>query len=279
MNANVRPAKHAWLEFDQIDVPDSVYDASVVSALIKSIREIRLQSPLTVIERDGRYRLIAGRHRLEALRVLGQDKAPADKVPVRIVDMDEIEARLWTISENLHRRELGALQQAELVAEWIKLTEAKHVSRQPDAKPLGGRPESGTRLASRELGISEPRARRAQVIASLPSEVKAVAIERGLDDNQSALLEASKAPTVEAQVEVLERRADRTPQPERVKPLYDLKYLAAGELARWIKITTPDDRTHVTRMLRECADILDHETDDNDDWLTEEPTDRIAKRN
>ena len=34
------------------------------------------------------------------------------------------------------------------------------------------------------------------------------------------------------------------------KPLRNLENIAAGELARWIKQTTPNDRPHVVRMLR-----------------------------
>jgi ParB-like chromosome segregation protein Spo0J len=42
-----------------------------------------LQSPLTVIERDGRHLLVAGGHRLEALRVLGQNRVPYPKPSMR----------------------------------------------------------------------------------------------------------------------------------------------------------------------------------------------------
>ena len=46
-------------------------------------------------------------------------------MPVRIVAFDDVEARLWTISENLHRNELTVTQRAEQIAEWIRLTEGK----------------------------------------------------------------------------------------------------------------------------------------------------------
>jgi hypothetical protein len=93
MNAIIRHAKSAWLTFDQIDFPDNERptNATDVVSLANSIRAIGLQVPLTVIERGGRYLLIAGRHRLEALRVIGEERVPA-----RVVDFDDIEARLWT---------------------------------------------------------------------------------------------------------------------------------------------------------------------------------------
>ena len=44
-----------------------------------------------------------------------------------------------------------------------------------------------------------------------------------------------------------------------VKPLRNLENIAAGELARWVKQTTPNDRTHVIRVLKEAAAILQDE--------------------
>ena len=66
--------------------------------LAQSIRAIGLQTPLTCIVRDGQHILVAGRNRLEALRLVG-----AEQAPVRIVDFDDVEAKLWRLSENLHR--------------------------------------------------------------------------------------------------------------------------------------------------------------------------------
>jgi hypothetical protein len=40
------------------------------------------------------------------------------------------------------------------------------------------------------------------------------------------------------------------------KPLHDLVGISGRELARWIKITTPNDRPHVVRVLEMAAAIL-----------------------
>ena len=60
---------------------------------------------------------------------------------------------------------------------------------------------------------------------------------------------------------MLERRADRAAAPIAPRPpaLRNLENIAAGELARWIKLTTPNDRTHVIRVLRMAATILEDE--------------------
>ena len=104
-------AKGARVPFDQIDI--SIHHrpthADKVGELVQSIRTLELQAAPVVIERDGRYKLVSGRHRLEALRVLEYDE-----VPVRIVGFDDLQARLWTISEGGHRataRGLGVPEQ------------------------------------------------------------------------------------------------------------------------------------------------------------------------
>ncbi len=276
----VCPAKHAWAQLDEIEIQQRArpYNATEVVALKASIQAIGLQTPLTVVERDGRYVLVAGRHRLEALRLL-----KAERVPVRIVAFDDTEARLWTISENLHRAELTEMQRAQQIAEFAALSQQKReaeksgrvagdaISGQVAQKFGAGRPEGGISLVARDLNISRRDVRRSQAIAAMPDEVKQAAFERGLDDNQSALLEAAKQPTPEKQIEVLDRRAKRPPAQDlatppnmppgkdTARPLRDLTNLSAGEFARWIKITTPNDRPHVITMLRRAADVLEME--------------------
>ena len=44
-----------------------------------------------------------------------------------------------------------------------------------------------------------------------------------------------------------------------MKPLRNLENISGGELARWIKITTPNDRPHVIRVLDTAASILRNE--------------------
>ena len=63
-------------------------------------------------------------------------------------------------------------------------------SRRPDGR--GHRAESGDRLASRELGISREKVRRAGKIAAIAPEAKAAARAAGLDDNQAALLKSQR---------------------------------------------------------------------------------------
>jgi hypothetical protein len=279
MNAFVRPAKHTFVPLDEIDLSHTIrpYNASVVAELAQSIRAIGLQTPLTCVIRDGRHILVAGRNRLEALRLVG-----AEQAPVRIVDFNDVEAQLWRLSENLHRAELTKLQYDQQVVKYAELLKAKQAGEtaapisprqecQPEANKLrqvgavsGGRGNTGGhREAARDLNIPEQTVRRAYQTASLSPEAQEAAVETGLDDNRSALLEAAKECTPEAQTATIRRLAEpnaSTGDPARpappAKPLRDLVGISGGELARWIKITTPNDRPHVIRVLEMAAAIL-----------------------
>jgi ParB/RepB/Spo0J family partition protein len=267
--------KSALVALDQIDFPTNARPthADKVSELVSSIRMIGLQTLPTVVERNGRYMLVAGRHRVEALRVIGKDP-----VPVRIVDFDDRDARLWAISENLHRNELTALERAEQVTEFARLSKEKadasmdepltaksqgeqiatapsKVPRQLGSKPQGGRPEGGNRAAARDLGLTEQEVRRSRTIAALSDMAKAKAVDLGLDRNQSALLDAAKAKTMVTQISALEQRAV-APLAPRPSPLRNLENLEAGNFARWVKETTPNDRLRVIDMLERAAAIL-----------------------
>ena len=173
----VRSAKGLTLRLEQIEIPESArpYNATVVSDLARSIEAIGLQSAPTVVERDGRFVLVAGRHRIEALKLLH-----VESVGVRLVDFDDVEARMWTISENLHRAELTATQRAEQVAEYAKLAAqkrgaalqsaqvAQNESKREDGR--GHRHEGGEALAARDLGITRDEVRRAKTMPPLPKK-------------------------------------------------------------------------------------------------------------
>jgi hypothetical protein len=267
-------AKVVMASLDEIDVPlnHRVTHADKVGELVKSIRLLGLQAAPVVVERNGRYVLVSGRHRLDAFRAM-EEKI----VPVRIADFDDIEAQLWRISENLHRNELTALERAEQITEFARLSQEKadaaKVEPQAAQSPTGDKPAhlgqvsggrgntGGASAAARDLGITRQEVQRSRAIASLPAEVKAKAADLGLDDNQAAMLQAAKEPTPQAQISTLERRAERSPVPIAPRPssLRSLENIGAGDFARWIKETTPNDRLHVVDVLRRCADILEAE--------------------
>ena len=232
----LRQTRQARVHSDRRDRPQSYdcpYNAAVVSELAQSIRAIGLQTPLTCIVRDGQHVLVSGRNWLEALRIIGCEQAP-----VRIVDFDDVDAELWRLSENLHRAELTKLEYDKQVVRYAELLKAKQagetaaqesetglvpggdkvrqlgvvsdgegISRQVGAKV--GRPESGNKLVARELNIPEQTVRRAYQTASLSPEAQEAALDVGLDDNRSALLEAAKVNNPKAQAAIIRGIAER----------------------------------------------------------------------
>jgi ParB family chromosome partitioning protein len=102
------------------------------------------------------------------------------------------------IAENLHRRELSALERDTLRAAWVRLRSASEKLAQDGPVSKRGRQEGrgnsgGVRQSARDLGVPRPSLERSLKVAALPPETKARAVELGLADNQAALLEATKA--------------------------------------------------------------------------------------
>lgn len=170
-----------------IAVPDGrrTLNDDVVQRLMNSIERIGLKTPPTVRIVDGEPPvLVSGHHRLEACRRLGWPD-----IPVLVMDGDDVQARLWEISENLHRSELSPVERAEQIDEWRKLT--ADGLRQVAANPQGGRPATtGSRTTARDLGVSETTVRRSATIASLPEETRQKARDEGWTQKQ--LLQAAK---------------------------------------------------------------------------------------
>lgn len=176
-----------------------------VGGLVESIGALGLRNPISIIFRDdveidgeiydGVPALVAGRHRLEAIRRLGWKTVDCE------VFTDEIAAEKWEISENIHRADLTIEQRGVQVKRWIDLTIEQQTKKQmevevllqPATKPSGGgRPEEGVRMAARELGLESTEAHRLVSIGGISETAREAARTAGLDDNQTALLAAAR---------------------------------------------------------------------------------------
>ncbi len=203
-----RAPKQITLSYDEIyiDVPRRPITEQAVVRLVESIGKVGLINPPTVRfvnylndpidgELHGAYVLVAGRHRVEACKRLG-----INDIECSLVDVDATGARMMEIAENLDRAELTALERDEHVAEWIRLAEKQQLisgqlapKSKTEGNPKGsGRHEGGISAAARELGIENSDAKRANKVAALSDEARAVAKESGFDDNRSVLLKAAK---------------------------------------------------------------------------------------
>lgn len=172
-------------------------DADYVQQLAESIRLRGLDAPIrvTVADAAGVHCLIAGAHRLEAVRSLGFETIPA--IPF---EGTEDEADLLEVEENLIRRELSELDRAGFLAEhkrlWTKLyPETQHGGdrRKKQVAKFGNLIEHPlsqryTAAAAAKLGWSERVVSRAIArYNALPISVRERIAGTWLADNGSAL--------------------------------------------------------------------------------------------
>jgi phage gp16-like protein len=168
--------------------PRRPIDEKKLAALKASIKEIGLQTPITVQEKKGKIVLVVGWYRLVAMKELGERT-----IPCFHYHEDEIDIYLWRRAENVYRAELRVLERAEQINEMRQaiLQQGGQV-----APPGGSQPNNaGIKKAARVLGFTREEVRRSKAIAEMISpEAKAEARKLGLDDNQHALLAIAKLP-------------------------------------------------------------------------------------
>jgi ParB/RepB/Spo0J family partition protein len=157
-----------------------------VDRLVASIREAGLINPISVrivdeMEVDGDLTagvpvLVAGRHRLEAVKRLGWSHVDCIEI-----DDDQLKAEMWEIAENLHRLDLTKDQRDEHIRRYAELLEAKRllpqnaapVSTLSDGRRAGPQHEKAVpRQIAEETGLSVDTVRRA--LNPKPADIKSV---------------------------------------------------------------------------------------------------------
>ncbi len=233
------------IPIDAITIPADhrPIDPTAIPGLVESIAKVGLRTPISVrllSEAPCKVVLVAGRHRLAAHQALGL--AHIECVFVN----DPLLARLVTRTENLHRADLTAQQKAEELAAWIE--DLKKIPGQVDhVIPLGGRGQRGGMAeVARQAGIDRTEARRATAIASISPEAKSTAAELGLADNQSALLEISRAEGRDAQVQKAHELAERT----KKKPGLTIEQEFNALLKVWQRCRPAVHRKFITDVLK-----------------------------
>jgi ParB-like chromosome segregation protein Spo0J len=178
-----------------------------VRELKESVAKLGLRTPLTIRLVKGKKYLIAGFHRLEAVKALG-----LKTVACVYFHGGKKLARLWEISENLHRAELTWLEECELINEWLQLTgAAKSLSAQNGKKGKTGRPKGGLSEAARTLpGKGTESAKRHKIdraakIAKLDPVVRQEILDAGLADKPTKIGAIVSEPDKEAQLKKLQQ--------------------------------------------------------------------------
>lgn len=114
------------------------YDGDKVLALMESIQELGLRTPISVArEGEARYRLVAGLHRLEACRRLGWENIDV----VQVDGLDEIDQQMWEIDENLVRAELSEGERSEHLLRRKRLFDLKREQKRLSGEAASVRPQ------------------------------------------------------------------------------------------------------------------------------------------
>ena len=96
--------------------PRKVFRDADLMELSCSIAEYGILNPLTVRLRNGRYELVAGERRLRAATLAG-----LSEVPCILLDVGLEEASLLALIENLQRRDLDFIEEANGISQLIRM--------------------------------------------------------------------------------------------------------------------------------------------------------------
>ena len=109
--------------------PRKVFDSGCLQELAQSIAEYGVLQPLTVRRKGSGFELVAGERRLRAARMAG-----LSEVPCLLISADEEASGLLAMVENLQRRDLDYIEQAQGLSE---LMERFGLSQEQAARRLG----------------------------------------------------------------------------------------------------------------------------------------------
>lgn len=229
-------------------------DEDHVAHIAASIAQIGQQTPIHLAPpgADGKYLLLAGAHRLEALRQLGQDTALA-----LIVNADALDERLIEIDENLMRRELSELDRAVFLAERKAIYEQRH----PEAQHGRGRSRKGADRSGNKVimndhlphgvpGFHRDAAKKLGLAASYIRKLLARArIEPDLRTRLAASRWAEHGPTLDALARYEDPKTRRALVAALTRPDDPARSLAAAEAEVHGRGPATDDVPQFGRLL------------------------------
>lgn len=167
-----------WLPVDELDPnpvqPRKNFPDGDLQELSDSIAQYGILNPLTVRLRDNKYELVAGERRLRAARLAG-----LYDVPCILLDVSLEDASLIALVENLQRRDLDFLEEANGLSQLIKF--------------FGMSQEE----AARRIGKSQSAVANKLRLLKLPEDVLRSLCDNGLTERHGRAL--LRLPTAEAQ--------------------------------------------------------------------------------
>jgi ParB family chromosome partitioning protein len=201
------------------DQPRRNFDPIALRELASSISRYGVLQPLSVRRRGSGYELVSGERRLRAAKLVG-----LKEVPCIILDVDQSESSILALVENLQRKDLDFIEEAEGLSRLVCL----HGYRQEEVARLVGLSQSAVSNKLRILKLS-PDLLYIIREAGL-TERHARALLRVEDDKDKAVIldqiikrSLNVANTDEYIDLYLERKGSQKPKPGTSKPVYILK--------------------------------------------------------
>ncbi|MBQ1820710.1 MAG: ParB/RepB/Spo0J family partition protein [Clostridia bacterium] len=169
-------------------------DRAALSELMVSIAQVGLLQPITVRRLQDGYELIAGERRLRACKLLGYKE-----LPCIVVQADEQRCGIMALAENVQRRPLHFLEEAERLDALLK---------------SGGLSEE---QLSTMLGKTDPYLCNRLRLLKLPNETRARLRATGLSERHArALLRLNDGERQQQALDLIERRKMTGPAAERL---------------------------------------------------------------
>ena len=159
------------------DQPRREFDEASLQALADSIREAGVLQPLLVVEKNGRYRIVAGERRFRAARIAG-----LKAVPCIVRDFTPAEQLEAALIENLQREDLNPIEEASALKQFM---ETCHYTQEQAARRVGrSRPAVANSLrlltlpetVQEDVRAGRISAGHARVLAGLEDEKRQVAL-------------------------------------------------------------------------------------------------------
>lgn len=147
-------------------------DVGDLTELAASIGQIGVLEPIVVVQRNGHYEAVTGSRRAAASRLAGETRIPA-----RIMSMDEATQAAAALIENLQRKDLTPLEEAEAFRKYLQLTGVtqaelgKRVARAPSTIANALRLLEAPKVVKDALAAGTITAAHARVALSVPAEV------------------------------------------------------------------------------------------------------------
>ncbi|MPN06327.1 Nucleoid occlusion protein [bioreactor metagenome] len=137
-----------------------------MKCLSDNIRRNGILQPLSVAPlQDGTYRLLAGERRLRSARIAG-----LEKIPCIIIETSEEKIAMFSLLENIQRKELNFFEQAEGIK---RIMDTYCVTQEEIAKQLGKKPSAVSNLLR---------------LLTLPEDVQNCIIEYDLTESHARCL-------------------------------------------------------------------------------------------